>query len=66
MSYFTDTVVLDVLHGHCNDVFAEAIIIAKALDKNVQFKFNGVDIVLNKNSTMQCFIKQYKNDVSAH
>lgn len=59
MSHFTNTVVLDVQYGHWQDICLEAIKIAKMLDKNVQFTYNGVQIKLNKNSTTQCFIKQY-------
>lgn len=66
MSVFCDEVILKVQAG-VNIGFAavEAINIAKSIDKTVVFKFNGVQIKLNKNSTLQCLEYQYNssNDV---
>ncbi|SOK58692.1 hypothetical protein [Yersinia phage fHe-Yen9-04] len=59
MSHFTNIVKLDVQNGYWYDVYMEAINIAKMLDKNVEFLFNGVQITLNKNSSPECFVKQY-------
>lgn len=65
MSHFTNTVVLDVQYGHWQDICLEAINIAKMLDKNVQFIYNDVQIKLNKNSTTQCFVKQFARETGS-
>lgn len=64
MSNFSNTVVLTLLHGHCSDIFVEAINIAKLLDKNVEFIYNGVKITLNKNSTPESFDEQFFNGLN--
>lgn len=46
MTHFSNTVILDLLGGHCFNIFVEATNIAKMLDKNVQFIYNGVTITL--------------------